>query len=67
MSSLEEILINFNGKPFKPFNADGCFTKEGRIVYADFCSLLYDLQTIVPNFNAEEIEKELDLIVEFEK
>ena len=66
MSNLEEILIKFNGKPFKPFDRNGNLTQKGDKVYADFCLLLYDLQTIVPNFNAEKIEKELDLIIEFE-
>ena len=66
MLDLESILIKFNGKSFSVFNDKGKFTKKGLKVYSDFCSLLYDLESIVPIFEAEEIEKKLDLIVETE-
>lgn len=64
MSDLESLLIKYNGKAFSVFNYDGKFTEEGQKVYADFCSLLYNLESIVPKFKAEEIEKELDFIAE---
>lgn len=63
MSDLESILIKFKGKQFSVFNGTGKLTKEGVKVYSDFCSLLYDLESVVPIFEAEEIEKKLDLIV----
>lgn len=66
MADLESILIKFHGKPFSVFNNKGTFTKKGKIVCSDFCSLLYDLESIIPKFNAEEIEKELDLMTESE-
>lgn len=64
MSDLESILVKFKGKTFSVFNEKGKFTKDGRKVYSDFCSLIYDLESIVPIFKAEEIEKELDLIAD---
>lgn len=66
MSDLESILIKFNGSPFLVFGRDGSLTDKGKAVYSNLCSLLYDLKTIVPKVNAEEIEKELDKIVVFE-
>lgn len=62
MTDLESILVKFNGRTFLVFDENGNFTEEGQKVYSDFCSLLYDLESIVPKFKAEEIEKELDLI-----
>ncbi|NLE06425.1 MAG: hypothetical protein GX638_16695 [Crenarchaeota archaeon] len=64
MADLESILIKFKGKGFSVFANDGSLTKEGLSVYSEFCSLLYDLESIVPKFRAEEIEKELDFIAE---
>lgn len=64
MADLESILIKFKGKSFPVFTKDGHFTKEGQSAYSDFCSILYDLESIVPKFSAEEIEKELDFIAE---
>lgn len=66
MSDLETILRKFKGKNVKIFKADGNFTKKGYEIYCDFCSLLYELGSIVDCFNAEEVETELDKIVEFE-
>ena len=62
MSDLESILRQFNGKNFVVFRKNGSFTKKGYKVYADFCSFLYDLKTIVPFLDAERIERELDFI-----
>ena len=64
MADLESILIKFKGKTFSVFAKDGSFTTEGKSVYSEFCSILYDLESIVPKFSAEEIEKELDFIAE---
>ena len=65
MADLESVLTKLNGKTFSVFGDDGSFTEEGQKVYSDLCSLLYDVESIVPKFDAEEIEKELDLISEF--
>ena len=66
MSDLETILRKFSKKDaIEVFDDDGKFTKEGYAVYCDFCQMLHDLSTIV-DFNADEIETELDKIVEFE-
>lgn len=66
MSSLETILRKFSkNDDIEIFDDDGKFTKEGYVVYCDFCSMLHELGTIV-DFNADEIETELDKIVEFE-
>lgn len=65
MADLESILIKLNGKAFSVFDNNGMFTEKGQKVYSDLCSLLYDIKSIVPKFDAEEIEKELDLIAEF--
>lgn len=64
MADLESILIKFKGKTFSVFANDSSFTTEGKSVYSEFCSILYDLESIVPKFSAEEIEKELDFIAE---
>ena len=66
MSDLETILRKFKGININIFKKDGTFTKKGYEIYCDFCLLLYNLATIVDNFNVEEVEKELDRIVEFE-
>ena len=63
MNDLESLLRQFHGKNFVVFKKNGSFTKKGYKVYADFCSLLYDLKSIVPYFDAERIERELDFIV----
>lgn len=66
MSDLESVLIKFNRKKISVFNADGSFTKEGYKVYSDFCGLLHKLGSFVSSFDAEQVEKELDLITETE-
>ena len=63
MSDLESILRQFHSKNFVVFKKNGSFTKKGYRVYAEFCSVLYDLESIVQNFDAERIERELDQIV----
>lgn len=66
MSDLGSVLIKFNKKKFSVFNYDGSFTKEGYEVYSDFCGLLHELGSFVSSFDAEQVEKELDLIAETE-
>ena len=67
MSDLETVLRKFNGTNINIFGADGHFTREGYEIYCDFCSLIYELGTIIDCFNAEEVETELDKIVKLEK
>lgn len=65
MIDLEAILKNYNGSKIKVFTADGKFTSEGYNTYCDFCSMLYDVASLTNSFDAEQVEKELDKIVEF--
>lgn len=64
MTDLESILIKLNGKRFTVFTKNGTLTQKGQEVYNTLCSLLHDLQSIVPKLNAEDVEKELDLIID---
>lgn len=62
---LESILKKYSGSEMTVFTADGRFTTEGYNTYCDFCSMLYDLASLTNSFDAEQIEKELDKIIEF--
>ena len=65
MIDLESILKKYNGSEIKIFTTDGQFTAEGYNTYCDFCSMLYEVAELTNSFDAEQIEKELDKIVEF--
>lgn len=66
MTDFETILNKYKGSEIKVFTVDGKFTPEGYNTYCDFCSMLYDVSALTNSFDAEQVEKELDKIVEFE-
>lgn len=66
MIDLESVLKKYAGTEITVFNTNGKFTPEGYDTYCNFCSMLYDVAALTNSFDAEQIEKELDKIVEFE-
>ena len=65
MKDLESILKKYNNDNIPIFSTDGKFTKDGYDIYCDFCSMLYDVASLTNSFDAEQVEKELDKIIEF--
>lgn len=65
MNDLESILKKYNASEITVFTANGKFTPKGYNTYCDFCSMLYDVAALTNSFDAEQVEKELDKIVEF--
>ena len=65
MNDLDSVLKKYAGTEMTIFDADGKFTTEGYDIYCDFCSMLYDVAALTNSFDAEQVEKELDKIVEF--
>lgn len=66
MNDLDSVLKKYSGSEVSVFTDDGKFISEGYNTYCNFCSILYDVAALTNSFDAEQVEKELDKIVEFE-
>lgn len=66
MSNLESVLIKNYGKKTKVFKSNGEFTRKGYKIYCNFCEALYELESIVKDFDAEKLEKQMDSIIQYE-